>query len=82
MTDSRAPIGPPSGITHEASRKLIAGLYEYDWSTEPVTDGRATVVSPDFTRVMVLGIEGERLVAYVGGERKLLTRAIEYVKGE
>lgn len=77
-----APIGPPSGITHAPSRKLIAALYEYDWSTEPVTDGRATVVSPDFTRVMVLGIEGERLVAYVGGERKLLARAIEYVKGE
>lgn len=82
MTDSRAPIGPPSGITHGPSRQLIAALYENDWSTEPVTDGRATVVSPDFSRVIVLGVEGERLVAFIGGERKLLSRAIEYVKGE
>lgn len=82
MTDSRAPIGPPSDITHEMSRKLIAALYEHDWSTEPVLDGHATVVSPDFSRVMVLGVDGKRLVSFIGGERKLLSRAIEYVKGE
>jgi hypothetical protein len=82
MTDSRAPVGPPNGVTHPASRRLIAALYEYDWSTQPVVNGSAVVISPDFTRVMTVAVDGDRLLAYIDGERKLLSRAIEYVKGE
>jgi len=82
MADFLAPVGPPKDVTDPMSRKLIGALYEHDWYAEPVTDGRATVVSPGFTRVLVLELDGEKLIATIDGERKLLSRAIEYVKGE
>jgi hypothetical protein len=84
VTDFLAPIGPPQDIHDPASRDLIAALYEHDWYTEEPRDGSATVVSPDRTRVMVIevSIPGDRLVAYIDGERKLLRRAIDYVRGE
>lgn len=83
MTAFLAPVGPPNGIAHERSRKLIAALYEHDWYTEEPHDGEVTVVSPGFTRVIVLKLlSGGRLLAYIDGEPKLLSRAIEYVKGE
>jgi hypothetical protein len=82
MTAFLAPVGPPNGIAHERSRKLIAALYEHEWYTEEPHDSEATVVSPDYARVMVVKLDGDRLVAYINGERKLLSRAIEYVRGE
>ena len=81
MSDFLAPVGPPTDVTDPASRELIAALYEHDWYTEPPTSGRATVVSPDFTRVMVIELEGERLLAYINDQLQHPTWAIEYVRG-
>lgn len=83
MTAFLAPVGPPeSHLKHGPSRKLIAALYEHDWYTEEPHDSEATVISPDFARVMVVKLDGNQLLAFIDGEHKPIGRAIEYVKGE
>ncbi len=90
MTARRAPLAPPdlAGVTHRPTRELAATLYEYGWQlvrgvAEP--GGRATLIHPDRPGDMItvwVGYHDPSRVAevWVNGERKLISRTIEFIR--
>jgi hypothetical protein len=82
MTDFLAPVGQPKDVIDSESRDLIAALHEHDWYAEHATNGQVTVISPDFTRVMVIKLDRDSLVPFIDDEIKMTSQAIEYVNGE
>lgn len=88
MTVGRAPLAAPAlaGITHQPTRDLTVALYEHGWAVDNLGDGTARLVHPhrtDVIEVLVCKESPNRIRAvWVNGERKLISRAIEFITEE
>jgi hypothetical protein len=87
MGTALSPVAaPPSFVEPGPTRNLLTALHEYGWSVLlPAHDGKATVVSPDGSRSMVIALDLlaedlDKLETFIDGQWLPTAWAVTYVR--